>query len=165
MRPLCHPRPVDVAAARSRLEDYLKGYAKAGGHLADLVLTPWPAVALQELQRRQGLLLTLMDDELLAAILAGTVSVAGQAAELAVPAALSPPPASCGDSAPAAHWEAASLALRGQLLQIARAHFAVEVLDERNMDSLDFHSVAVWSMREALLAAYAAGCLAGRQGA
>ena len=157
-------RSVDVAAARSRLEDYLRGYAKAGGHLADLVLTPWPAVALQELQRRQGSLLTLLDDELLAAILAGTVSVASLAAELAA-AAEWPPPASCGDLAPAAHWEAASPALRGQLLRIARAHFGVDVLEARNMDSLDFHSLAVWSLREALLAAYSAGCLAGRKGA
>ena len=49
------------------------------------------------------------------------------------------------------------------LLQIATKHFAsVETLDTRNSDGLDFHDVAVWSIRAALEAAYAAGQAANR---
>ncbi len=43
------------------------------------------------------------------------------------------------------------------LLAIAREHFDVETLETRNSDSLDFHDVAVWSMRAALEAAFEAG--------
>ena len=49
------------------------------------------------------------------------------------------------------------------LLQIATKHFSsVETLDTRNSDGLDFHDVAVWSIRAALEAAYAAGQAANR---
>jgi hypothetical protein len=43
------------------------------------------------------------------------------------------------------------------LLEIARKHFPLETLEARNSDSLDFHDVAVWSIRAALEAAFAAG--------
>ena len=45
------------------------------------------------------------------------------------------------------------------VLDIAKRHFLVETLDSRNSDGLDFHDVAVWSIRAALIEAYAA-CLA-----
>ena len=41
--------------------------------------------------------------------------------------------------------------------RIARKHFSVETLETRNRDSLDFHDVAVWDMKAALLEAYRAG--------
>ena len=40
---------------------------------------------------------------------------------------------------------------------IARETLSIETLDTRNSDGLDFHDVAVWSVREALEKAYAAG--------
>lgn len=60
--------------------------------------------------------------------------------------------------APAA--EAPSEAL---LLEIATKHFhSIETLETRNSDSLDFHDVTVWSIRNALAAAFAAGQAAAR---
>lgn len=46
------------------------------------------------------------------------------------------------------------------LRQIAAKHLNVETLDTRNSDSIDFHEVAVWSLRSALEAAYDAGASA-----
>ena len=49
------------------------------------------------------------------------------------------------------------------MLDIAKRHFFVETLDTRNSDGLDFHDVAVWSIRAALNEAYAAGLAAARR--
>ena len=43
------------------------------------------------------------------------------------------------------------------LTQIAQQHLRIDTLDTRNSDSLDFHDVAVWCVRDALLAAFNAG--------
>ena len=43
------------------------------------------------------------------------------------------------------------------LTLIAQKHLGIETLQTRNADSLDFHEVAVWSIRGALEAAFAAG--------
>lgn len=40
---------------------------------------------------------------------------------------------------------------------IAREHLRIETLETRHHDRLDFHEVAVWSVRSALQAAYDAG--------
>ena len=49
------------------------------------------------------------------------------------------------------------------LLEIAQKHFpSIETLETRNSDGLDFHDVAVWSIRAALEAAFAAGQAATR---
>ncbi len=46
-------------------------------------------------------------------------------------------------------------------LEIAKRHMpSVETLETRNRDALDFHDVAVWSIRQALAEAYAAGMAA-----
>ena len=47
------------------------------------------------------------------------------------------------------------------LTQIASQHLGIETLETRNSDSLDFHDVAVWTLREALQAAYVAGVAQG----
>ena len=41
--------------------------------------------------------------------------------------------------------------------EIARRILQIECLDTRNSDGLDFHDVAVWSLRDALIAAFEAG--------
>lgn len=41
--------------------------------------------------------------------------------------------------------------------RIAREVLGLETLEARNMDSLDFHEHAVWSIKEALERAYEAG--------
>lgn len=43
------------------------------------------------------------------------------------------------------------------LTEIAKKHLSLETLETRNRDSLDFHDVAVWSLKEALQEAYEAG--------
>ena len=43
------------------------------------------------------------------------------------------------------------------LLEIAKKHLGLTTLDERKSDQLDFHTVAVWSIKDALEAAFDAG--------
>lgn len=43
------------------------------------------------------------------------------------------------------------------LEQIARLKLGVTTLATRNVDSLDFHAIAVWRLRAALLEAFRAG--------
>jgi hypothetical protein len=57
----------------------------------------------------------------------------------------------------------APIAPEALMLDIAKRHFLVETLDTRNSDGLDFHDVAVWSIRAALNEAYAAGLAAARR--
>ena len=49
------------------------------------------------------------------------------------------------------------------LAAIAKATLHIDTLETRKSDSLDFHDVAVWSVKAALEAAYRAG-LAAREG-
>ena len=50
------------------------------------------------------------------------------------------------------------------LMEIAARHFhSIETLETRNSDRLDFHDVAVWAIRAALEAAYAAGHAAAKR--
>ena len=49
------------------------------------------------------------------------------------------------------------------LLEITLRHFPnIETLETRNSDGLDFHDVAIWAIRSALKAAFAAGQAATR---
>ena len=48
------------------------------------------------------------------------------------------------------------------LEQIAKEHLFIETLETRHSDRLDFHDVAVWAIKSALEAAYAAGIEAGK---
>ena len=43
------------------------------------------------------------------------------------------------------------------LTQIAQSKLGIETLETRKSDSLDFHDVAVWCLRDALEAAFNAG--------
>jgi hypothetical protein len=43
------------------------------------------------------------------------------------------------------------------LTELAQRHLGIETLATRNSDSLDFHDVAVWAIRDALEAAWQAG--------
>ena len=43
------------------------------------------------------------------------------------------------------------------ITQIAREHLSIPTLHARHSDSLDFHVLAVWSIRKALHASYLAG--------
>jgi len=47
------------------------------------------------------------------------------------------------------------------LKSIAKDVLNIDQLETRNSDSLDFHSLAVWSIKEALEKAYELGCHAG----
>ena len=48
------------------------------------------------------------------------------------------------------------------LAQIAKEHLFIETLETQHSDRLDFHDVAVWAVKSAMEAAYAAGIEAGR---
>ena len=49
------------------------------------------------------------------------------------------------------------------LTQIAQTKLGIESLETRQSDSLDFHDVAVWCLRDALEAAFNAGVEQGRK--
>lgn len=50
-----------------------------------------------------------------------------------------------------------------QLIErIALEHLHIETLETQNRDRLDFHDLAVWSIKSALETAYAAGALAAQ---
>lgn len=51
------------------------------------------------------------------------------------------------------------------LTQIAQNKLGIETLETRKSDSLDFHDVAVWCLRDALDAAFNAGVEQGRKAA
>jgi hypothetical protein len=51
------------------------------------------------------------------------------------------------------------------LEQIAKEHLFIETLETQNSDRSDFHDVAVWSIKGALEAAYAAGKAANNEAA
>ena len=51
----------------------------------------------------------------------------------------------------------ATVDVDARLEQIARDHLRLETLATRKSDSLDFHDLAVWQIRDALRAAYDAG--------
>jgi len=49
------------------------------------------------------------------------------------------------------------------LVAIAKETLHIDTLETRKSDSLDFHEVAVWSVKAALEAAYRAGLAAARE--
>ena len=49
------------------------------------------------------------------------------------------------------------------LTLIAQKHLGIDTLQTRHSDSLDFHDVAVWCLRDALEAAFNAGIEQGRK--
>jgi hypothetical protein len=49
--------------------------------------------------------------------------------------------------------------------RIAQTHLSIDTLETRHLDSLDFHDVGVWSVRDALQAAFEAGLAEGRRNA
>ncbi len=49
------------------------------------------------------------------------------------------------------------------LTRIAQSKLRIETLESRRRDSLDFHEVSVWELRDALEAAYNAGLEQGRK--
>ena len=51
-------------------------------------------------------------------------------------------------------------AAEAAVTEIARRLLHLDIIETRNSDALDFHDLAVWSIREALLAAYDAGARA-----
>lgn len=53
--------------------------------------------------------------------------------------------------------QAAPAALPAKVLAALTAQLGLETLETRKSDSLDFHDMAVWEIKAALEAAYAAG--------
>jgi len=61
------------------------------------------------------------------------------------------------DSTPAGDDTPLGAIAESTAAQIARRHLGLDTLDTRNADALDFHDLAVWSIREALIAAFESG--------
>lgn len=59
---------------------------------------------------------------------------------------------------------AAAKKMEQETKQIATRAFGVETLEVRGLDSLDFHSVAIWEIKHAIEAAYFAGMQAAQAG-
>ena len=55
--------------------------------------------------------------------------------------------------------------MNDMLLEIATQNFRLTTLETRHSDALDFHDVAVWSIRAALQSAYLAGYAASMRAA
>jgi len=51
-------------------------------------------------------------------------------------------------------------AAQAAVAEIARRHLRLDTLETRHSDGLDFHELAVWSIRDALMAAFEAGARA-----
>ena len=49
------------------------------------------------------------------------------------------------------------------LTEIAQRHFQIETLETRKSDSLDFHDVSVWAIKDALNEAYQLGKKQGKR--
>ncbi|MFY2610858.1 DUF6900 domain-containing protein [Achromobacter xylosoxidans] len=58
-----------------------------------------------------------------------------------------------------------STAAQAQILAIAESVLGLETLETRRSDSLDFHDLAVWTVKSALQAAYLAGMVDHHHGA
>jgi hypothetical protein len=50
-----------------------------------------------------------------------------------------------------------------EIFKIAFRNFGLETLETRNNDNLDFHDLAVWSIKDALEEAYQLGLAAGKK--
>lgn len=50
-----------------------------------------------------------------------------------------------------------SKSVQSQLESIAKEYFHVDTMETRNSDGLDFHEVAIWSINDALKAAFELG--------
>lgn len=59
----------------------------------------------------------------------------------------------------------AQTTLDALLTRIAQEHLFIDTLETRKSDSLDFHDVSVWGVKEALIAAYQAGLAAAQKAA
>lgn len=57
----------------------------------------------------------------------------------------------------------ADTAAQHAVAEIARKILRLDTIETRNSDGLDFHELAVWSIRDALTAAYEAGAQAARR--
>ena len=101
--------------------------------------------------------LNLLNHLQLGAIDSVAVAEAAQAAEHA--AVGSQPPVTV--LSPGATWLDAPVEVSATLASVALEFVGVPTLGVRNWDSLDFYSIDVASLREALLAAYVAGQQAG----
>lgn len=144
---------------RAQLRDYLNGFAQGeSGRLQPLEQRPWRlAIELEQLRRSHGFL-SVLDDALLAALAAGTISLDAELKRVVYELEARRSPVHAAGGVP--HSEGppeAILAMREETARIAREVLGIQTLEAQNMDRLDFHEVAVWSLREALGQAFIAG--------
>lgn len=146
---------------RERLHNFILGFAqhKSEG-VRPLIDHGWHHAAAGELRRRATLLVEAFDHELLTAIARGDINVPAEASFLA----LKLTEAEQDNAIEAEALEAtppsvppAIQALRDTIEALALKHFGTTTLQTRKRDSLDFYSVAVWCVREALSEAFYQG--------
>ncbi len=143
-----------LSAIADNLRDYLTGYIKHGDIAALLAqMSNWRMFARREIERRQTHLITCLDDAIVEAIANGEIDFQDEldfvmnnlAIAETLDAAKTPAPPPEGDDCPAA------------VTAIALSVLELQTLETRNSDSLDFYSLAVWTIKAALLEAYACG--------
>ena len=156
---------------RERFQSFVLGFAQHRSEGVTLLLAlDWEQAAAAEQRRRATRLVEVFDDDLLASIASGVLRPAIEA--MSIKAKLIEAERET-DSAPSASViatvapEAASpprivVAMRETVEALALKHFGMQTLETRKRDSLDFHSVAVWSVREALSSAFCEGVASAR---
>ena len=157
--------PPGVDELRERLHDYMLGFAQhQSSGIAPLLGPDWQMAAVTEQRRRATRLIEAFDDELLASIASGAVRPAAEASYLKFRLCESEAEECAGLPVPSVEPAAAALsppatilAMREAVEALALKHFGITTLETRKRDSLDFYSVAVWSVQEALSDAFAAG--------
>jgi hypothetical protein len=135
--------PADHA---TELAQYLAGYTRGNpSAAAQLLGTPQSDLAASAktlLLQRRLTLLSALPDHLLAAIASGELTISQ--------------PTKTAKGKEAAMCES----IEAQLTEFAERQLNIPTLKSRNSDSLDFHNVSVWAVKEALENAYKAGRLA-----
>lgn len=143
-----------LGALSNHLRDYLTGYLRQGDKAALLAeMSNWRIVARQEVQRRQYGLINSLDDDIVQALATGELDFHNELefvqSDLTIAKTLDiakRPASPQGDGdCPAA------------VAAIALSVLELSTLETRNSDSLDFHSLAVWLIKAALIEAYRCG--------
>jgi len=143
-----------VSALADHLRDHLTGYLRHGDKAALLAeMSGWRMVARQEIQRRQYGLINGLDDAIVQALATGELDFHNELGFVQDNLAI----AKDMDAQAARQAAAKDPECPDAVVAIALSVLELPTLETRNSDSLDFHSLAVWLIKAALIEAYHCG--------